>query len=166
MEKMTDRKLQEWVERLSLEHFDIPFRHLARFNPRLRTTGGRYHLKDHRIEMNPRYLEECGEEVFAKMILHELCHYHLHLLGKGYRHRDADFKAWLNHVGGLFYAPALKWESRHPVPKYELKCKRCGRISYRQRKLDPKRYVCGVCRGPLSIQPLNSEEGRKLDETE
>ena len=26
------------------------------------------------------------------IIRHELCHYHLHIEGKGYKHRDKDFK--------------------------------------------------------------------------
>ena len=41
---MTNEELQTWVEQLSLEHFEWPFRHRAVFNARLRTTGGRYFL--------------------------------------------------------------------------------------------------------------------------
>ncbi|MGA9173663.1 MAG: SprT family protein [Thermoactinomyces sp.] len=154
MTKWTDKELQTRVEALSLQHFGIPFRHLARFNPRLRTTGGRYCLESHAIEMNPRYLEECGEDLFQKMILHELCHYHLHLQGKGYRHRDADFKYWLQRVGGLRYAPALKPEKRKQ-PKYVLTCTVCEKVYYRQRRVDLQKYRCGICRGKLMISKAN-----------
>lgn len=39
-----------------------------------------------------------------RIIKHELCHYHLHLRGMGYKHRDADFKTLLAQVGGVVIA--------------------------------------------------------------
>ena len=39
-------------------------------------------------------------EELIGIIKHELCHYHLHLEGKGYQHRDKDFKELLKKVGG------------------------------------------------------------------
>ncbi|SEN39420.1 SprT family protein [Lihuaxuella thermophila] len=150
---MTDQELQKWVEELSLIHFGAPFTHEARFNSRLRTTGGRYHLSDHRIEMNPDHLRVHGKEVFAKIILHELCHYHLHLQGKGYRHRDPEFRALLNRVGGLRYAPPLQ-PPKNREAKYLLICKQCGKTYPRKRRVDISRYVCGGCRGPLEQQNL------------
>lgn len=59
--------------------FPKEFRHQAVFNARLRTTGGRYLLKSHNIEMNPKYLENFGLAYFIGIMKHELCHYHLHL---------------------------------------------------------------------------------------
>ena len=97
---MDDRALQAWVERISLESFGLPFRHRAAFNGRLRSTGGRYFLKSHDIEINPRQLETHGLEETEKIIKHELCHYHLHLMKRGYRHRDRDFRELLAKVGG------------------------------------------------------------------
>lgn len=92
---MTDEQLQAWIEQISLRSFGVPFRHQARFNSRLRTTGGRYFMKSHHIEINPAQLVTYGEEEVERIIKHELCHYHLHLAGRGYQHRDADFKALL-----------------------------------------------------------------------
>lgn len=37
---MNNDQLQAWIEQISLRDFGVPFRHRARFNSRLRTTGG------------------------------------------------------------------------------------------------------------------------------
>lgn len=50
---MTDQELQRLIERISIEAFQVPFRHTASFNSRLRSTGGRYMLETHNIEINP-----------------------------------------------------------------------------------------------------------------
>jgi SprT-like protein len=147
---LTDAELQAWVEELSLTRFGKAFRHEARFNPRLKTTGGRYRLDDHRIEMNPKYLPY-GREVFGKIILHELCHYHLHLEGKGYRHRDREFKSLLKAVGGLRYAPGLPGQAK---PAYVITCLACGKRTVRQRKMQVERYRCGLCQGMLKQERM------------
>ncbi|HCY6141845.1 TPA: SprT family protein, partial [Staphylococcus aureus] len=51
---MNNDKLQRMVENLSEEKFGRTFQHRAYFNKRLRTTGGRYLLKSHDIEINPK----------------------------------------------------------------------------------------------------------------
>ena len=96
----SNEELQRWIEQISIRDFGKPFRHQARWNARLSTTGGRYLLRSHHIEINPKQLEVNGAEEVEKIIKHELCHYHLHLEGKGYQHRDADFKQLLAQVGG------------------------------------------------------------------
>lgn len=53
---MTNQELQNLVERWSQESFGRPFLHQAVFNRRLKTTGGRYHLGDHHIDINPLML--------------------------------------------------------------------------------------------------------------
>lgn len=97
---MTNQELQNLVERWSQESFGRPFLHQAVFNRRLKTTGGRYHLGDHHIDINPLMLEEYDLATLKQVVLHELCHYHLHLTGQGFGHRDRDFKALLMQVGG------------------------------------------------------------------
>ena len=92
---MTEEELQALVEMLSLKYFKRPFKHRARFNPRLQTTGGRYLLSSHDLELNQKMLTEHSREVLIGTIKHELCHYHLHLEKRGYRHRDQDFKQLL-----------------------------------------------------------------------
>ncbi|MBM7644684.1 SprT-like protein [Scopulibacillus daqui] len=146
---MTNKELQALVEQISLKYFKKPFKHQAAFNKRLRTTGGRYLLASHNLEFNPKQLEFYGKDEFIKIIKHELCHYHLHIEGKGYRHRDRDFQVLLSDVGGSRYCktiPGTRNQARH-IHVYE--CKKCRERYYRKRKIDTNQYVCGKCRGKL-----------------
>ena len=102
--EMSNEELQAWVEKISLESFRVPFRHQATFNRRLSSTGGRYFMKSHNIEINPHQLATNGKEEVEKIIKHELCHYHLHIAGRGYRHRDADFKTCRKPLEGAVSA--------------------------------------------------------------
>lgn len=97
---MTDQALQTLVEKISIVFFQKPFLHQATFNRRLKTTGGRYHLASHHLDFNPTVFLKYGQEELEKVIKHELCHYHLHLAGKGYQHKDKDFKELLAKTGG------------------------------------------------------------------
>ncbi|GEB35717.1 MULTISPECIES: SprT family protein [Brevibacillus] len=151
---MTDTELQELVEQISTQFFAKPFRHRARFNSRLRTTGGRYLLRSHDIELNPKHLAEHGEGELIAIIKHELCHYHLHLEKKGYRHIDQDFRRLLAQVGGSRYCQQVG-SGRAVMPyRYELACHSCGMTYKRKRRMDPSRYRCGRCRGTLQLREL------------
>ena len=96
---MTDEQAQKLVEELSIRYFNRPFLHKVYFNSRLKSTGGRYLLSSHDIELNKKLYDHFGMDELKGIILHELCHYHLHLLGMGYKHRDADFRNLLKRVG-------------------------------------------------------------------
>lgn len=146
---MTDEQLQNLVEAISMRDFQKPFLHRAYFNHRLKTTGGRYLLHSHNIEINPKQYEEFGFETLIGIIKHELCHYHLHLENKGYKHRDHDFKELLKKVGGLRYCKTPNGMRRQETIKYRYQCKKCEQIYLRKRKIDVKKYVCGKCRGEL-----------------
>lgn len=91
----TNHWLTNLVCEISVAFLNKPFRHRASYNNRLKTTGGRYRLDSHHLEFNWLVLERLSATIFVQVILHELCHYHLHLMGKGYRHRDQDFKRLL-----------------------------------------------------------------------
>ncbi|MCR6097789.1 SprT family protein [Salipaludibacillus agaradhaerens] len=156
---MTNEELQALTEEISNIHFNRPFRHKAYFNKRLRTTGGRYALYSHNLEINPKQLEFYGEEALIKIIKHELCHYHLHLEGKGYQHKDKDFKTLLAAVGGSRYCQTLpgSHNKTHTVHYYQ--CTSCDRFYKRKRKINTSRYVCGACKGKLKkIKSLPSEK--------
>ncbi|SDX66952.1 SprT family protein [Paenibacillus sp. CF384] len=154
---MQDNQLQEWVERVSLQYFGIPFRHQATFNGRLKSTGGRYFTKSHNIEISPHQLTNYGEEETEKIIKHELCHYHLHILKRGYQHRDADFKLLLAKVGGTRFCKSLPDGIKRKQEPYRFKlvCRSCGTEYLRKRKTDPRRYACGKCRGILLLYRLD-----------
>lgn len=147
---MTDLELQKLVEQISWQNFHRPFAHQAKFNGRLRTTGGRYFPGDHHLDFNPRFVTYRQGELLPGIIRHELCHYHLDLLGLPHDHRAAEFRQLLKEVGGLRFVPqiapantsAQRWH-------YHYRCQNCGADYWRQRRINTQRYVCGHCRGNL-----------------
>lgn len=150
---MTEEQLQSLVEKVSWKFFDKPFSHQAVFNARLRTTGGRYHTKDHHLDFNPK-MADLNCEIFIGVIKHELCHYHLHIENKGYRHKDTDFKELLTRTGGLRYAPDIQ-ESRN---FHVYKCQKCQLTITRQKRINTQRFVCGRCGGKLIYEYTYTNE--------
>lgn len=147
---MDQREIQQLVEMISLKYFNKPFFHTASFNARLKTTGGRYILQSHNIELNQRYYDELGFEELVKIIKHELVHYHLHLEGKGYKHRDPEFKQLLQKVGGARFCGPLPSRKKQVAPvKYHYKCTSCNQKYDRKRRVNISKFVCGKCRGKL-----------------
>ncbi len=154
---MNDAKLQAWVERISEESFGKPFRHEAKFNGRLRSTGGRYFMNTGHIEISWKYYEAYGEHETEKVIKHELCHYHLHRERRGYRHRDPEFRELLQKVGATRFCKTLPGAARRTQPyRYKLQCMACSTEYLRKRKVNPKKYVCGKCRGSLHLFVLDA----------
>lgn len=147
---MTDDDLQNLVEEISETLFKQPFRHRAFFNKRLRTTGGRYQLQTHNIEINPKMFTEHDYQTLVGVIKHELCHYHLHLVHAGYNHRDPDFKRLLQTVGGSRYAPRSK-PFKRKERKYLYQCVSCGQTYSRVRRINTQRFVCSRCQGHLQL---------------
>ncbi|MCM0601869.1 SprT family protein [Periweissella ghanensis] len=146
---MTDAQLQSLVERISMTVFGQPFLHHATFNARLRTTGGRYRLQDHNIDINPKMLTEHDMATLVGVIKHELVHYHLHLSGQPYQHVSSEFKQLLKQVDGLRFAP--RNEAAVKTRKYHYVCQKCAMDYYRQRQIDLNKYVCGRCQGKLQL---------------
>ena len=68
---MNNQELTHLVQQISLEFFKRPFLHRALFNKRLKTTGGRYHLNDHHIDINPLLLN-VDKAILYGVIKHEL----------------------------------------------------------------------------------------------
>ncbi|RIO70135.1 SprT family protein, partial [Staphylococcus haemolyticus] len=58
---MNNNELQNMVESISNRYFNEPFRHNSLFNYKLRTTGGRYILDSHNIEINPKQYQYYGK---------------------------------------------------------------------------------------------------------
>ncbi|UCZ53695.1 SprT family protein [Bacillus shivajii] len=148
---MNNEQLQQLVEQISVNSFNKPFQHDAYFNNRLRTTGGRYSLADHHIEINPKHYEHFGYEELVKIIKHELCHYHLHIEGKGYMHKDREFKNLLKAVGGSRHCQTLPGTRKKSKVIHMYQCTSCDLIYKRKRRIDTKKYVCGKCKGKLKI---------------
>ncbi|EUJ30773.1 hypothetical protein MFLO_10264 [Listeria floridensis FSL S10-1187] len=142
---MENKELQALMEMVSERYFRKPFRHQARFNARLKTTGGRYLLASHDIEMNPHYLKVFGKVELIEIMKHELCHYHLHLEKRGYKHRDADFRKLLEEVGAPRFCKPLE----AAVRLHEYTCEDCSTHFMRKRRMNPDRYRCGKCGGRI-----------------
>ncbi|MDF7672268.1 SprT family protein [Lactobacillus sp. ESL0701] len=147
---MTEAELQKLVEAIAVKYFNQPFRHQVKINYRMTTTGGRYRLKDHQIEINAHFLIPQYRHELIGIIKHELTHYFLHLSGRGYRHRDQDFKQLLNQVGGSRFAPDIGL-SKKQQRKYLYSCQKCGQEYRRVRQINVRRYSCGKCGGKLKL---------------
>ena len=141
--------LTDYVKQVSIEDFGKHFKHQAQWNTRLRSTGGRFFPKDGHLDFNPKVYQELGLEVFRKIVRHELCHYHLYFEGKGYQHKDLAFNQLLKEVDGLRFVPPLSSANQKPNLVYT--CQTCQQIYQRKRKIDTKRYRCGLCRGKLLL---------------
>ncbi|PTL38634.1 SprT family protein [Alkalicoccus saliphilus] len=156
---MDNKKLQHLTEDLSKDYFGRPFRHRIFFNGRLRTTGGRYALHSHDIEINPKHYEYYGMEEVVSIIKHELCHYHLHLEGKGYHHRDPEFKQLLKEVGGSRHCRNLPQRGGKQTVFHVYECTSCAHEYERKRRMNTEKYVCGKCRGKLKkVRTKNNEK--------
>ena len=142
---MNEHELQQLTQEISRSSFHRAFTHQITYNRRLRSSGGRYLLKTGNIEINPLVEQELGLEALIGVIKHELCHYHLHQTGGGYRHRDADFKRLLHQVGGSRFVERMK------EPNFLYECTACHHRYPRMRKMNTNRYVCGKCRGKLIL---------------
>ena len=142
---MNEHELQQLTMEISRTSFHREFTHKITYNKRLRSSGGRYLLKTGNIEINPLVEQELGFEALVGVIKHELCHYHLHQTGGGYRHRDADFKRLLHQVGGSRFVERMK------DPNFLYECTACHHRYPRMRKMNTNRYVCGKCRGKLIL---------------
>ena len=143
--------LQQLVEKLSLEKFDRPFLHQAYFNRHLKSTGGRYLLTTHNIELNYTLYEHFGHEELVGIILHELCHYHLHIQGLGYKHRDKDFRNLLKAVGAPRFCSTLPSERKRATVTHTYQCIGCNLIYKRKRRFNVNKYRCGKCAGRLKM---------------
>ena len=142
---MKETELQQLCQEISMKYFHKAFCHQILYNDRLKSSGGRYLLKTGNIEINPKVETILGREILIGVMKHELCHYHLHQEGKGYRHQDRDFKMLLREVGGHRFI-----ERMEPY-RYVYYCKSCGATFHRMRKIDTDKFHCGRCRGSLIL---------------
>jgi SprT-like protein len=147
---MTNLELQQLTKRIAKESFGKNFPYKVVFNRRLKTTGGRYHLNDHHIDINPLMLEEFDEATLIGVIKHELVHYFVHMLNEKPDHRNPHFQQLLRQVGGLRYAPATS-KRRQTAPKLIYQCQKCGLEYLRRRRINTQKYVCSKCRGRLRL---------------
>lgn len=156
---MDDKQLQALIEKISLNYFDLPFIHIGTFNTRLKTTGGRYLTSTGNIEINKRYYDTLGMDELIGIIKHELCHYHLHQMGMGYKHRDQDFRILLKRVGAPRFCTPIEAPSNKPKNYRFYECVECHQVYKRVRRVNIVKYRCGKCRGKLKEVPNHIDRG-------
>ncbi|MDQ0159211.1 SprT family protein [Alkalibacillus salilacus] len=144
---MDEHRLQQLAVDLSKRYFQKPFKDHIIFNRRLRTTGGRYVPKTRTIEINPKYLEELGEDALIGIIKHELCHYHLHIEGKPFHHRSHEFRELMKQTDSPRFCEQLP--SEVSKRRLEYKCTNCSLIFKRKRRVNTQQYRCGKCGGRI-----------------
>lgn len=150
---MTDYELTGLINEISETIFKKTFMHKGIFNSRLRTTGGRYMLRSHNIEINPNSYEKFGYAELEGIIKHELCHYHLHIEGKGYKHRDADFRNLLKRTNSPRFCSHIEQNMKRQTAKqYIYQCISCQTDYIRKIRMNTERYRCGRCAGKLAIK--------------
>lgn len=149
MDPINEKVLHQLVNEISERYFGKQFKDKVIFNHRLRTTGGRYLPAKRLIELNPKYVIEMDESEFIGIIKHELCHYHLHIEGKGYKHGDADFKNLLKITGSPRHCNPLP--SQKDSYNYLYICTDCKMKYKRKRRVNTTKYRCGKCRGKLVL---------------
>ncbi|GAA0610800.1 SprT family protein [Virgibacillus siamensis] len=150
MKLLEEQELHRLVHDISIAFFKKPYHDKVIYNYRLRTTGGRYIPSKRLIEINPKYATEMGETEVEGIIKHELCHYHLHIEGKGYKHGDPEFKSLLKKTGSPRHCQPLP--SYRYSKKYTYQCTNCSYIYKRVRRIDVKKYRCGRCHGKLLLK--------------
>lgn len=120
-------KLEYWVQKYSNEFWGKNAECKIVWNKRITRKNGqvlfsRKGLKPFRLEISPSTVRD---NCFEKVVLHELCHYHL--LASGINHRELDevFLNELRRVGGAM---------PHKVVGTYYKCGICGDIIYSSKK--------------------------------
>ena len=71
-------------------------------NTRFSKSLGRYSTindKPLSLEFSKRLFEHYPNHIIQEVVLHELCHYACHVLGRGYHDKDLDFKQEIKRIG-------------------------------------------------------------------
>ena len=93
-------------------------------------------------------------EEIQGIVLHELCHYHLHIEGKGYQHRDKDFRELLRKVDAPRFCAVLhvpKATVKKQRRRYTYTCVNCHQLYIRKIKMNVEKYCCSKCLGKLKL---------------
>lgn len=149
--------LTDFVKAVSQEDFGKSFNHVAVWNTKLRSSGGRFFPADGHLDFNPKIYDTFGLDVFRKIVRHELCHYHLYFAGKGYKHADADFKDLLKAVDGLRYALPLTKCSCQPLPLPTMWTRLPPKAPYQHPKIPLRPLSRQVAYDKMRISCANNE---------
>ena len=132
-------------------------------NNRLTRTYGRYSPTTNKIEMSGQFTKVAlflakDEDLFEKVLKHELAHWYLHKSGRSYRDGDEEFEKMLSYIGSVSSGATDQKLRLAPITpllafKVRSECEKCGASSFSTRKLNGK-YVHTSCGGLLVDKEL------------
>lgn len=132
-------------------------------NNRLSRTYGRYFPAMNKIEMSGEFTKVAlylakDEDLFEKVMKHELAHWYLHKSGRRYDDGTPEFEKLLSDIGSLSSGAVDKrLQLAPPTPllafRVRSECEKCGASTYSNRRLN-NRYRHSDCGGLLVDKEL------------
>ena len=132
-------------------------------NNRLSRTYGRYFPGLNKIEMSGEFTKVAlflakDEDLFEKVMKHELAHWYLHKSGRRYDDGAPEFEKLLSDIGSLSSGAVDKrLQLAPPTPllafRVRSECEKCGASTYSNRRLN-NRYRHSDCGGLLVDKEL------------
>lgn len=132
-------------------------------NNRLSRTYGRYFPFMNKIEMSGEFTKVAlymakDEDLFEKVMKHELAHWYLHKSGRRYDDGVPEFEKLLSDIGSLSSGAVDKrLQLAPPTPllafRVRSECEKCGASTYSNRRLN-NRYRHSDCGGLLVDKEL------------
>ena len=124
-------------------------------NHRFSRSLGRCSFRHKRIDLAGWIFQRCGWEEIQDTVRHEVAHA---LAGPGTGHGPL-WKTEARRLGALPKSCARSdgtWASpaSERPPSWLLRCLGCGREFPRKRRVQVRRFRCGGCGGPLSIEAI------------
>lgn len=150
-QEMSEVSLQQLAEKLSKRYWNTSCHIPVQWNGRLSRTMGRFiyeakpkKRKALKIEMSKKAISQLDLDTFTKVLLHELCHYHMFIQHKPFQDYHPIFEAELQRVGAIS-TNTLKL----PRKAYQLFCSQClQQIGIRVR-LNEKKFLSSCCRARI-----------------
>lgn len=144
-------KLAQLARTLSLKHWNKDCLIPVEWNGRLTASMGRFAYKVRgkeripiKIEMSKHAAKFLDQETLSKVLLHELCHYHLFIQGRPFADHHPQFEKELERVGAISTNTV-----QVPQKGYELSCSRCQKVVGKRRRINTKLYKSICCEAPL-----------------
>ncbi|XP_028922803.1 acidic repeat-containing protein [Ornithorhynchus anatinus] len=136
------------------EDMEITWNKKLRMTAGFCATGQKAGQRHARIELSEKVCDSA--ERLRDTVIHEMCHAATWLvLGVRAAHGPA-WKAFARRASAVHpeLPKVTRCHSYRINYKFTYECARCGhRIGRHSRSLDPRRHVCGRCRGPLALLP-------------
>lgn len=152
--ELTNQQLGMLAQQLSQTYWQAPCTIPVVWNGRLSTTMGRFFYLTQkkkrtavRIELSRKAARHLDRETFIKVLLHELCHYHLFKQGKPFSDHHPVFEAEIKRVGAIS-TNAIKL----PQKGYKLYCAKCQAFLGIRKRFNPAHYASACCHAPIIRQ--------------